>query len=93
MKFVINIEDGIGQEYFWSLENRLVLLSGTGPEQPKIFPNAKEVAKQVGKLRPLYPPVCQIYALDWREFEARWAIIQAEITGRTKYTSGKDESS
>lgn len=76
MTYVINIEDGGGKEFFLTTEGRLKGLSDSGSEQPQEFKTLKQALKKRDELRPKYPPICRIYALEKSEFNSRQALLQ-----------------
>jgi hypothetical protein len=45
MVYVINLEDGGGNEFFFTAEGGLIGLSSDGPEQPQEFRNYKLTAR------------------------------------------------
>lgn len=71
MVYVINIEDGSGEEFFITVGGGIIGLSSAGPEQPQEFKTYKLTAKRIAQLKPNYPPTCQLYAVERREFEIR----------------------
>jgi hypothetical protein len=77
MNFVINIEDGGGKEFFLAQNGNLVSLLDTDQE-PQIFKTAKQVDKQMDLLRQKYSEACQVYGLEYAEFEARRKQLNAQ---------------
>ena len=71
MIYVINIEDGGGQEFFLTQESTLVNLSSNSQEEPQEYKSLKLALKKRNQLRPQYADNCRIYALERTEFSAR----------------------
>ncbi len=71
MVYVINLEDGGGQEFYLSTANTLVRLGLPDQEPPKQFKTHRQVNKQLDEMRAKYLPTCQVYAMEWRDFELR----------------------
>lgn len=78
MIYVINLEDGGGQEFFLTVEGNLVNLSAFSEEQPQEFKAYKLVAKKIDQIREKYPASCQIYGLEQSEFDARRSLLLAK---------------
>jgi hypothetical protein len=76
MTYVINIEDGGGKEFFLTSEGKLIGLSDPGGVQPQEFKVLKQAIKKREELRPKYPPICRIYALEIGEFNNRRKLLQ-----------------
>lgn len=76
MNYVINLEDGGGQEFFVTVGGGLVNLSTTGEEQPQEFKTYKLVEKRVNQLRDKYPATCQIYAVTRKDFDDRRSLLE-----------------
>ena len=76
MVYVINLEDGGGNEFFFTAEGGLIGLSSDGPEQPQEFRNYKLTAKRIDQLKPRYPLTCRLYALERRDFDKRRQVLQ-----------------
>jgi len=76
MVYVINIEDGGGKEYFLSAEGNLVSLDSPDKQEPKEFKVLKLALKKMDQLRPKYPPVCRIYAVERNDFNTRRQLLQ-----------------
>lgn len=74
---VIIFEDGGSQEFFFTKDKKLVLLSDTGPTEPEQL-TFKDAFKRLEQYRPNYPPNCQLYTVAWEDFEQRRAIVRAE---------------
>lgn len=77
MIYVINLEDGGGQEFFLTVGGRLINLSAAAEEQPQEFKTFKLVEKKIHQIREKYPATCRIYALDRKEFDNRRSLLQA----------------
>jgi hypothetical protein len=82
MVYVINLEDGSGEEYFITLGGGLVGLSSRGIEQPQEFKTYQLTAKRIAQLKPNYPPICRLYAVERREFDKRRQTIW-DAVGKT----------
>ncbi len=78
MIYVINLEDGGGKEFFLVTGDRLIPLEDKGENKPTEFISIKLALKRMDKIRPNYPPVCRLYALERNEFDRRRNIVQAE---------------
>lgn len=76
MIYVINLEDGGGQEFFLTVGGGLINLSTDAEEQPQEFKTFKLVEKKIHQIREKYPATCRIYALDKKEFDNRRALLQ-----------------
>ncbi|MVM33885.1 hypothetical protein GO755_27865 [Spirosoma sp. HMF4905] len=76
MNYVINLEDGGGKEFFLSADGKLIGLTDPGNEQPQEFKILRQALKKREELRPKYPPICRIYALEIGEFNNRRQILQ-----------------
>lgn len=76
MTYVINIEDGGGKEFYLVTGGELVGLSSTDQRGPQEFKTLKLALKKMDQLRPKYPPVCRIYALERGEFDNRRELLQ-----------------
>lgn len=76
MIYVINLEDGGGQEFFLTVGGNLINLSADGDEQPQEFKTYKLVEKKIQQIRGKYPSTCRMYALDKKEFDNRKALLQ-----------------
>lgn len=76
MVYVINIEDGGGKEFFLSVEGKLVSLDSTDNQEPQEFKAIKLALKKMDQLRPNYPPVCRIYAVERNDFNSRRQLLQ-----------------
>ena len=83
MIYVINLEDGGGQEFFLTLGGRLINLSSVAEEQPQEFKTFKLVEKKILQIREKYPATCRIYALDKKEFDSRRALLQTPSLGES----------
>ena len=70
MVYVVNLEDGGGQEFFLTTEGGLAVLSA-GQETAQEFKDQKAVSKKISELRPRYPASCQLYAVERGEFDQR----------------------
>ncbi|WP_018619758.1 hypothetical protein [Spirosoma luteum] len=77
MIYVINLEDGGGQEFFLTVGGGLINLSTDADEQPQEFKTFKLVEKKIHQIRDRYPATCRIYALDKKEFDNRRVLLQA----------------
>lgn len=71
MIYVVNLEDGGGNEFFLTAEGVLIGLSSDGPEQPQEFRTYKLTAKRIDQLKPRYAATCRLYALERSEFDKR----------------------
>ena len=76
MIFVINLEDGGGQEFFLSTTDKLISLAVASTEQPREFKTYEQAEKKVDQLREKYPATCQLYSVDRKDFDRRRALIQ-----------------
>jgi len=76
MNYVINLEDGGGQEFFLTAAGKLVGLRAVSQDQPQEFKNYKLAAKKISQITEKYPPTCQLYVVERREFEARRKVLQ-----------------
>ncbi|MBD2703365.1 hypothetical protein IC229_22165 [Spirosoma sp. BT702] len=76
MTYVINIEDGGGKEFYLASDGKLVGLSSTDKQEPQEFKAIKLAMKKMDQLRPKYPPVCRIYAVERVEFDNRRQLLQ-----------------
>lgn len=76
MIYVINLEDGGGQEFFLTVGGNLISLTTAGEEQPQEFKTYKLVEKKIHQIRDKYPATCRMYALDKKEFDNRKALLQ-----------------
>jgi hypothetical protein len=76
MSYVINIEDGGGQEFFQTASGRLVNLTTDSEEVPQEFSNYKLVSRKIDQIRDKYPASCHVYALEKSEFEERRRVLQ-----------------
>ncbi|GAA4459264.1 hypothetical protein GCM10023189_32670 [Nibrella saemangeumensis] len=80
MIYVINLEDGGGQEFFLAADGSMCKLSLPGEQQPQEFKNYKLAAKKMEQLRDRYPATCQLYVLEQTEFNNRRKILQKPDT-------------
>jgi hypothetical protein len=80
MTYVINLEDGGGQEFFLTAEGDLINLSTISEQQPQEFKTYKLVSRKIDQIREKYPASCQIYPLERREFDRRQSILQSPPT-------------
>lgn len=71
MIYVINLEDGGGNEFFLTVGSGLVSLTSNGPEVPQEFKTSKLADKKIDQIRDKYPATCSIYVLEKTEFETR----------------------
>lgn len=71
MIYVINLEDGGGQEFFLTVGGGLVSLTSNGSEVPQEFKTSKLADKKKDQIRDKYPATCSIYVLEKSEFEIR----------------------
>lgn len=76
MIYVINLEDGGGQEFFFTVDGRLINLAVASQEQPQEFKTHKLVDKKIDQISDLYPPTCHIYPLERKEFDQRRLKLQ-----------------
>lgn len=76
MTYVINIEDGGGKEFYLVPDGKLIGLSSNDQQAPQEFKVLKQALKKMDQLRPKYPPVCRIYALELTEFNNRRQLLQ-----------------
>ena len=81
MIYVINLEDGGGQEFFLTVGGGLINLSTEADEQPQEFKTFKLVEKKIHQIREKYPATCRIYALDKKEFDNRRDLLQTPPPG------------
>jgi hypothetical protein len=81
MIYVINLEDGGGQEFFLTVGGGLITLSSTTEEQPQEFKTFKLAEKRMQQIRQKYPATCRIYALNKKEFDSRRTILQTPPPG------------
>lgn len=87
--YVINLEDGIGKEFFFSAGNRLIALAEKSEESPLTFKTAKQMIKRLDQLRPKYLRTCSLYGLHIQEFETRRKIVQEEFAMRKSISSAQ----
>jgi hypothetical protein len=78
MTYVINIEDGGGKEFYLAPDGKLIGLASNDQQEPKEFRTIKLVLNKMDQLRPKYPPVCRIYAVERKEFNNRRALLQKQ---------------
>ncbi|GAA4419344.1 hypothetical protein GCM10023187_53560 [Nibrella viscosa] len=83
MNYVINLEDGGGQEFFLAADGSMCKLSLPGEQQPQEFKNYKLAAKKMEQLRDKYPATCELYVLEQNEFNNRRKILQKPDTENT----------
>jgi hypothetical protein len=76
MIYVINLEDGGGQEFYLATNGNLLSLSTPSDEEPQEFRSYKLVAKKMDQLRERYPASCHVYALERKEFDKRRLLLQ-----------------
>jgi|GEM_PF-2204871 len=76
MTYVINIEDGGGKEFYLAPDGRLIALATNDPQEPQEFKAIKLALKKIDQLRPKYPAVCRIYAVERVEFNDRRKLLQ-----------------
>lgn len=76
MIYVINLEDGGGQEFFWTAEGELISLLDQSEGQPQEFKTYKLVERKIDQLREKYPDTCRIYTLERKEFDRRRSVLQ-----------------
>jgi hypothetical protein len=76
MTYVINLEDGGGQEFFLSTECQLVSLKSQTEASPETFRSYKATARRIEQIQERYPESCHIYALEIAEFEQRQRVLQ-----------------
>lgn len=76
MTYVINIEDGGGKEFYLAPDGKLIGLTSNDPQEPQEFKAIKLALKKMDQLRPKYPPVCRIYAVERVEFNDRRQLLQ-----------------
>ncbi|GAB2564382.1 hypothetical protein [Spirosoma aerophilum] len=85
--YVINLEDGGGKEFFFTVKGQLIALGDMNEEFPQTFKTAKLMIKRMDQLRPRYPCTCRLYGLHIQEFEARRKIVQEESAIRKSIPS------
>ena len=78
MTYVINIEDGGGKEFYLAPDGKLIGLTAKDPQEPQEFKSLKLALKKRDQLRPKYPPVCKIYAVERVEFNDRRELLQKQ---------------
>ncbi len=76
MIYVINIEDGGGKEFYLATDGKLVGLASNDVQEPQEFKAIKMALKKMDMLRPKYPPICRIYAIERIEFNNRRQLLQ-----------------
>ena len=76
--YVVNLEDGGGKEFFFTVGGRLIALVDKSEESPQTFKSAKLMIKRMDELRSKYPCTCHLYGLHLQEFEVRRKIVQEE---------------
>ncbi|GAB4039316.1 hypothetical protein [Spirosoma gilvum] len=76
MTYVINIEDGGGKEFYLAPDGKLIGLASKDSQEPQEFKAIKLALKKMDQLRPKYPPVCRIYAVERTEFNDRRQLLQ-----------------
>lgn len=76
MIYVINLEDGGGQEFFFTVDGSLISLSVASEEQPQEFKTHKLADKKIDQIRELYPRNCLIYPVERKEFDQRRSKLQ-----------------
>ena len=76
MTYVINIEDGGGKEFYLAPDGKIISLASDDTQEPQEFKAIKLALKKMDQLRPKYPPVCRIYALERVEFNNRRQLLQ-----------------
>jgi hypothetical protein len=76
MNYVINLEDGGGQEFFLTAAGKLVGMATVSQEQPQEFKTFKQAAKKISQITEKYPATCQLYVMELREFQARQKVLQ-----------------
>lgn len=76
MIYVINLEDGGGQEFYVTSEEKLISLSLPNQPEPQEFRSLKLAMKRLDQLRPKYPATCRLYALERTEFNHRRELLQ-----------------
>lgn len=81
MIYVINLEDGGGQEFFYTVDGRLVNLATVSDEQPQEFKTHKLVEKKIDQIRERYPPICHLYPVERNEFDQRRSKLQTQSDG------------
>ena len=75
MTYVINIEDGGGKEFYLAPDGQLIGLASNDSQEPQEFKAIKLALKKIDQLRPKYPPVCRIYAIERVEFNHRRMLL------------------
>jgi hypothetical protein len=70
MAFVINLEDGVGKEFYIDIAGNPVPLEEEG-QKPLILKTHKQVEKQLKTLKTQFASNCQLYAVEQNEFEER----------------------
>jgi len=76
MSYVINIEDGGGQEFFQTAGGKLINLVSQSEDVPQEFSNYKLVSRKIDQIRDKYPASCHVYAVEKSEFEERRRVLQ-----------------
>lgn len=76
MIYVINLEDGGGQEFYLTVSGSITNLSTISNDQPQEFKTYKLVAKKIDQIRDRYPATCRVYALERKEFDSRRLLLQ-----------------
>ena len=80
MTYVINIEDGGGKEFYLAPNGKLIGLASNDSQEPQEFKAIKLALKKMDQLRPKYPPVCRIYAVERNEFNNRRQLLQKPLS-------------
>lgn len=77
MIYLINLQDGTGQEFYLTTQGTLASLSAKDEQEPQQFKTYKQVNKQLEALRQKYPKTCRVYFVERREFDERRKALQA----------------
>lgn len=76
MTYIINLEDGGGQEFYLAVDGAMIAMNTNSTQPPQEFGSYRATAKKVDALRVKYPPTCQLYAVEKGEFDHRRQHLQ-----------------
>lgn len=76
MIYVINLEDGGGEEFFFTVGGKCVKLKAVSDEQPQEFKTHKAAERKMDQYSEKYPAVCRLYPVELNEFKQRRIKLQ-----------------
>jgi len=76
MIYVINLEDGGGQEFYLNTEGAFTPLASSNPIPAQTFRSFGLMMKRLAQLRSSYSSSCQLYGVEQSEFEERRQVVR-----------------